>query len=154
MTLYRDSSGKALTDYPRPSVAVDTAVLTVADGALAILIIGGAGERRRLPGTFLHEGEALADAVRRSLADKAGIAGLAPVQLHVFDAPDRDDRGWVLSVAHLVAVPATAIGDATMVAVDSVGALAFDHKEIVAFAVAHVREQYAAAPDPWRLLGD
>jgi ADP-ribose pyrophosphatase YjhB (NUDIX family) len=96
-----------LSDYPRPSVAIDAAVLTVIDGALHVVIVDDARDHtRRLPGTFLHEGEWLADAVSRCLADKAGITGLDPVQLHVFDSPDRDDRGRVISVAHLATVPA------------------------------------------------
>jgi len=155
MTIYRDSQGKALTDYPHPSVAVDTAVLAVIDGVLSVLAFAdGRDGTVRLPGTFLHEGEVLADAVRRSLADKAGIEGLSPVQLLVFDALDRDDRGWVLSVAHVVAVPATAVAEATMVPVTSVGSMAFDHAEILALAVARLRDDYREHPDPWRLLGD
>ncbi|WP_062516815.1 NUDIX hydrolase [Demequina gelatinilytica] len=155
MTGYRDPSGKALTDYPRPSVAVDTAVLTIADGALSVLLVDDARDgSRRLPGTFLHSGEVLADAVRRSLADKAGLAGLEPVQLQVFDALDRDDRGWVLSVAHLVAVPAPLLRDATLMPVTDAGPLAFDHAEILELAVARLRADYAEHPDPWGLLGN
>src|SRR3712207_6727177 len=62
-SVYRDSWGKRLVDYPRPSVAVDTAVLTVpdADPRLSVLLVRRAGESRTeewaLPGTFLHEGE-------------------------------------------------------------------------------------------------
>lgn len=161
MTTYRDSSGRTLADYPRPSVAVDTAVLTVADGRLSVVVVpdgrdGAVGfpNTMRLPGTFVHEGEVLADAVRRSLADKAGLGGLEPVQLHVFDAPGRDDRGWVLSVAHVIAVPVGALGETAVVATDDVGPLAFDHAQILALAVAHVRAAYAEHPDPWALLGD
>src|SRR5689334_8515917 len=100
---YREASGKSLTDYSRPSVAVDSAVLTV-DPHLGLVVLEvrrprGAGWA--LPGTFLHEGEVLAEAVDRSLQDKANVRGLHPRQLHVFDALDRDDRGWVLSVAHV-----------------------------------------------------
>ena len=105
---YRDSSGWTLADYPRPSVAVDTAVLTL-DPKLGLVVL----EVRRvtgpgwaLPGTFLREGETLADAVDRSLRDKANVRGLHPRQLHVFDDPHRDDRGWVLSVAHVEVVQA------------------------------------------------
>jgi ADP-ribose pyrophosphatase YjhB (NUDIX family) len=58
-----------------------------------------------LPGSFVHERERLADSVRRTLASKCAITGLSPTQLHVFDDPERDDRGWVLSVAHLAVVP-------------------------------------------------
>ena len=38
-------------------------------------------------------------------ARRPASTGLNPRQLHVFDAPDRDDRGWVLSVAHCDVVP-------------------------------------------------
>ena len=155
MTTYRDSSGRTLADYPRPSVAVDTAVLTVADGRLCVVIVDDARSgTRRLPGTFLHEGELLAEAVRRSLADKAGLRGLEPKQLEVFDSLGRDDRGWVLSVAHVIVVPVEALGDATVVPTESVGPLAYDHQKIHFLAVAHVRDAYRDHPDPWRLLGD
>src|SRR3954467_12064695 len=109
-TEYRDSSGRRLVDYPRPSVAVDTAVLTPdAERGLLVLLVRRDSAQRKdawaLPGTFLHEGETLADAVLRSLDQKAGIRGQAPRQLHVFDDPERDDRSWVLSVAHVVLLP-------------------------------------------------
>lgn len=146
---------RSLMDYPRPSVAVDAAVLTVIAGALHVVIVDDARDHtRRLPGTFLHEGESLADAVRRCLADKAGITGLDPIQLHVFDALDRDDRGRVLSVAHLAAVPAAAIGDAYVEPVASIGPLAYDHSRILALATERLRSEYAVAPDPRGLLGE
>ncbi len=104
-----------LLAHPRPSLAVDVAVLTVApvspdgDPCLSVLLLrrdvapkAGAWS---LPGSFVRERERLADAVLRTLADKCGIGGLAPRQLHVFDDPARDDRGWVVSVAHVDVVP-------------------------------------------------
>src|SRR3954470_2991668 len=96
---YIDRRGKTLADYDHPSVAVDTALLTLPpDGQLSVVLVkdSGAGDWR-LPGTFLHLGETLADAVQRSLKVKAGVGGRSPKQLHVFDDPNRDDRGWVLS---------------------------------------------------------
>jgi ADP-ribose pyrophosphatase YjhB (NUDIX family) len=155
MDEHQTHTGESLAAYPRPSVAVDTAVLTVIDGTLSVVIVDDPRDgTRRLPGTFLHEGELLADAVRRSLAQKAGITGLDPVQLHVFDGIARDDRGRVLSVAHLAAVPAAAIGDARTLLVDGIGPLAFDHAAILDLALARLRAEYAGAPDPRRLLGD
>ena len=158
--VYRDSHGKSLEDYPRPSIAVDTAVLTVVDDELSVLLTRTATSaapegRWRLPGGFLHEGETLRDAALRTLHGKAGVAGLNPRQLRVFDAPGRDDRGWVLSVAHVDAVPAARIPStehARVVAVRDLPALPYDHAEIVAAAVADLRERYRAAPDPGLLL--
>lgn len=138
---------RPLTDYPRPSVAVDTAVFTVRGDELCVVLVEGRDGRRRLPGTFLHEGERLVDAVRRSLAAKAGIGGGEPRQLQVFDEPHRDDRGWVLSVAHAMALPAEA-----GVPIDLADPLDFDHARILAIAVERIRTDYATMPDPWNLM--
>ncbi len=167
-TPHRDRSSRTLADYPRPSVAVDTAVLVVdvRDAALGVLQHrredGGAhGGRWALPGTFLHEGETLADAVLRSLAEKVGLRGTRPQQLHVFDDPGRDDRGWVLSVAHVVLLLADDVdavlssrGDLRVVPAEEVAGLPFDHDEIVRLAVDRVRSDYALQPDPVGLLGE
>ena len=160
-----DSAGRTLLDYPRPSVAVDTALLTVPDDAssLHVLLVRRGGSHRRgawaLPGTFLHEGELLAEAVLRSLREKAGVEGVEPRQLHVFDDPDRDDRGRVLSVAHVDVVAwrrleraVAARDDVCTTPIDEAAGLPFDHDEIVKKAVEHVRARYAGTPDPDRLL--
>ena len=130
------------------------------DRGLVVLEVRRAtGTGWALPGTFLHEGETLADAVDRSLRRKANVRGLHPRQLHVFDDPDRDDRGWVLSVAHVEVVRpeqlAARFTDTTrLVPVHAPGRLPYDHVDIIALAVAHVRSHYADKPDPDRLLGD
>lgn len=159
---YRDSHGKTLEEYPRPSVAVDTAVLTVPeDGGLSVLLtrtndtVDADTPEWRLPGTFLHPGETLVDAAMRALKEKAGIEGLNPQQMHVFDEPERDSRGWVLSVGHRDTVPATSIelNERTMlVDVSQLPPLAYDHAEIVTAAVEALRSEYRRDPDPARLL--
>lgn len=163
-TPYRDSAGKTLEDYPRPSVAVDTAVLTLADGRLQVLLTltndavrGKTAVHWRLPGTFLRPEERLMDAVSRSLIDKAAVSGIAPTQLEVFDDPHRDNRGWVLSVAHLAAVRADRIPlveRTKLVPVDKLGPHKYDHNRIVATAAAQLRTDYRRRPDPARLLPD
>jgi 8-oxo-dGTP diphosphatase len=144
-----------LSAYPRPSVAVDAAVLTVPpDGPLSVVLIEDA-HGHRLPGTFVHERERLDDAVRRGLAVKTGIEGVELQQLHVFDAPQRDDRGWVLSVAYLAVAPWTAIrAPALVVPVAERGALAFDHDQIVDRALLTIRQNYRSRPDPYRLIAE
>jgi len=118
------------------------------------------GPQWALPGTFLHEGERLADAVTRSLAEKAGVIGGHPAQLAVFDKPDRDERGWVLSVAHLAVIPYAALVDALadpdqvrLAPASRPGPLPYDHAAIVAAARKELRRRYADRPDPERLLG-
>lgn len=161
---YRDSHGKALIDYPRPSVAVDTAVLTYdpadpGQGLLVMEVLREAGQGWALPGTFLWQGETLERAVRRSLRTKARVRGIEPRQLQVFDRPGRDDRGWVLSVGHVVAVPLTSLADrhpdnTRLVPVNAPGKLVFDHAEIIKRAVDDLRARYEERPDPDHLLGE
>lgn len=152
---YRDESGHTLEDYPRPSVAVDTAVLTLHDNQLCVLLVRGGDGSERLPGTFIHPGEDLRAAALRALVTKAGVEGLSPRQLMVFDNPARDDRGWVLSVAHLDAVRSDLIhltDHTRLVPVDECPALAYDHSAIVERSATTLRGQYRSQPDPWQLL--
>jgi ADP-ribose pyrophosphatase YjhB (NUDIX family) len=100
-----------LTQFPRPSVAVDTAVLCPVPGrGLHVLITHPGDGVWQLPGSILRPQERLAEAVARCLREKARLVDRAPVQLHVFDQPDRDDRGWVISVAHLDVLSARDVG--------------------------------------------
>jgi 8-oxo-dGTP diphosphatase len=165
---YRDGAGKTLADYPRPSVAVDAALLTVVPGeeCLSVLQVqraegpgGNPPAGWGLPGTFLHEGELLLDAVQRCLREKAGVDGTRPRQLHVFDKPNRDDRGWVLSVAHMDVVRPERLSGrieekTRIVPADDLGILPYDHTAIIRQAAQTVRASYELAPDPERLLAE
>jgi 8-oxo-dGTP diphosphatase len=152
MSPYPDPTGKILTDYVRPSVTVDTAVLTVDQGRLMVALVHSDGTLLRLPGSFLREGETLADAVRRSLFEKLQISGLSPRQLHVFDALGRDARGWVLSVAHIAVVPREQLGNVHLTPVEQATYLAFDHDRMLTMALTELRAEYAEHPDPSELL--
>ena len=157
--VFRDEAGRALSDYPRPSIAVDTALLSPdPDRGLLVLQVRRAGTQGwALPGTFLHDGERLADAVKRSLRDKAGVHGVIPHQLKVFDDPLRDDRGWVLSAAHWAVVSAGRVAprwesETRLVPAHAPGRLIYDHRVIIVKALAHIRSRYADRPDPEGLL--
>lgn len=166
-----------LSAFPRPSVAVDVAVITSPPfGPLAVLLHRRSGDRAgqwALPGRFLREHERLADAVATALADKCGLShdildGRTPRQLHVFDDPARDNRGWVLSVAHLLVLPRTELtsvlegrGDLTLARVvedrlvlpNRQRRLPYGQDEIVERAILELRRAYAEAPDPEGLIG-
>lgn len=158
MSTWTDADGKALTDYPRPSVAVDVAVLTVIDGELNIVAVQSPGGTPALPGTFVRPGERLSEAAERALRSKARLSGLAFHQLAMFDKPGRDDRGWVLSMAHGAAIPADRLppGTITVPLEHSRPAvpLAFDHAEMVEAAVEDLRQRYARLVDPALLIGE
>ena len=160
-----------LDSYPRPSVAVDTAVLTLAPRhrpspdlpeLQAHVLLVSRDDGWALPGTFVRERERLDDAVMRALATTVGIkARAATQQLAVFDDPYRDDRGWVLSVAHLAVLPPASLepvltaadGRLRLAPASRPGPLLWDHEAMVGAAASTLRRAYADRPDPFRLLG-
>jgi 8-oxo-dGTP diphosphatase len=100
--------GYDLTAFPRPSVAVDVAVLTVDGGALRVALYRRAEHpgkgRYALPGGFVRLDESLDDAARRLLSAKAGLEGVFIEQLHTFGEPRRDPRGRIITVAYIALV--------------------------------------------------
>lgn len=102
---------KKLTDYPQPAVAVDLALITIADGALHVLLMrrGDAqtvGGDWALPGGFVHIDKTIEQTVDRVLQEKAGVGSAYLEQLGTFGALNRDPRGRVLSVAYFGLAPA------------------------------------------------
>lgn len=167
-------ASSSLARHPRPNVAVDVAVLTIdpAERRLCVLV-----QRRddpagqALPGRFLRERQTVSDAVEKALELKVGIpvpAGREPHLLRIFDHPRRDDRGWTISAAHSLSLPFAAVSGAAgrLVPIAPDGRLPegehlqFDHDDIVAAAVAHLRQRYdvrelfTAAPDPDRFVAE
>ncbi|MBP1159820.1 NUDIX hydrolase [Rhodococcus sp. PvR099] len=157
MSRNRDSSDRTLEDYPRPSVAVDVVVLTYSEGALRVVVVEHKRGMLALPGAFLHERELLTAAAERALL-KADMTGTQFHQLALFDHPDRDERGWVLSMAHTAVVPADALPETAILVPVHDGAveqeLGFDHADMVRLAVDDLRARYAARVDPAGLLGE
>lgn len=164
----------SLSTFPAPHVAVDVAVMTLVDNSLSVLLVQRTGDRSgswALPGRFVRERERLADCVAVALAEKCGLnptflAGSSPRQLHLFDDPDRDDRGWVMSAAHLIALPFPLIAkvlasrtDLRCVPVSEIFEesnasvqLPYGQLEIVRYATNEMQELYKQFPDPEGLL--
>ena len=101
-----------VTEYPRPSVAVDLVILTVVDSDLKVLLIRRelapfAGQWA-LPGGFLRVGpggqggESLLEAAQRELEEETGVDGFDPVALAIHGAPNRDPRKHVIGLFYLV----------------------------------------------------
>lgn len=161
----------SLSSFPRPSVAVDIAALTVAPavdslaqvGQLCVLVLRPGGRRRGvLPGRFIRERRTIEETVREVLEMKLELepGDISPTLLRVFDDPRRDERGWTLSLAHAVTLPPERVAGcaAEIVPIDRTGDLAtgerlgYDHNQIVREAVKVMRNRYETAPDPDALL--
>ena len=153
---------------PRSFVAADVAILTIREGALAVLLIRRANPpfqgQLALPGGFLEADETIEDAAERELLEETGIASEDSrlENIGVYSAPDRDPRRRVVSVAFaaLVADPgeSRAGGDAAStqwIPVDRAlkEALAFDHVEILRRAVAHAQKQLEYTTDATAFCG-
>jgi ADP-ribose pyrophosphatase YjhB (NUDIX family) len=144
-----------LDEYPRPSVAVDPVIFCVYRDRLCVVLDTSSGTLPRLPGTFVHEGETLEQAIRRGLTSKLGIAVDRIEQLHVFDQPGRDPRGWVLSVAHFALVNEDALDSLPprdIRPADDLPRLDYDHSAMIERALLALRKQYLDTPDPWSIL--
>ena len=160
----------SLEDYPRPSVTADVIIFTLRDGDLQVLLI-----RRKnppfqgvwaIPGGFAGMDESLEQAALRELEEETGVRDVYLEQLYTFGDPGRDPRGRVITVAYFALVPTTAIDpragtDATEArwwSVYHLPPLAFDHADILAYALRRLRYklEYTAVgfellPEPFTL---
>jgi 8-oxo-dGTP diphosphatase len=168
------------TRYPRPSVAVDVALLTIREGALWTIVTRRTDRpwrgRWALPGVFVGIDEGLDAAAARALRTKVGLTGVFTEQLYTFGDARRDPRTRVISVAYYALVEPTALDESAkhpdafrarlhvpwpgetggpVDIVDDDGAdlpVAFDHAEILGMAVKRIRGKLDYAPIGFELL--
>jgi 8-oxo-dGTP diphosphatase len=152
-------------DYPRPSLTADIVVVAETDRGRRVLAIRRGHDpfagMWALPGGFVEPNESVEEAAARELQEETALTGVPLEQLRCFSKPGRDPRGWVVSVAHLAVVPAHRLADAKAgddaaaaawldLAIQPDGGftlshegapvtdLAFDHRDIMAAAVARL----------------
>jgi 8-oxo-dGTP diphosphatase len=134
-------------DYPRPAFGTDLLLISKEDDKIEILLI----ERLKdpfagfwaFPGGFVEEGESCEQAALRELEEETGLQLFSINQIGTFSKPNRDPRGWVVTVAFYAWVEKSKLepkagDDAKNVqwfSIHSLPALAFDHQEILNKAV-------------------
>ena len=153
-----------LNTYAKPSVAVDLAIMTVADNRLKVLLVKRSHENiagYAMPGGFVRIDDSLEHTVQRVLTEKVGITETHFEQLATYGTVDRDPRGRVISIVYLALCPATVLEG--IITVDRVLAdltvdwpgetggrakahldgaalsLAFDHSEVLGDVVMRLR---------------
>jgi 8-oxo-dGTP diphosphatase len=103
--------------YPRPSLTVDVALVTL-EGMPRVLLIRRKSEPFAgcwaLPGGFVDENERPIDAARRELLEETGLGQADLEQFHTFGDPGRDPRGWTVSVVYMARVKPEFHEQATM----------------------------------------
>ncbi|MGQ0600419.1 MAG: NUDIX hydrolase [Anaerolineales bacterium] len=141
---------KSYLPADRPSLSVDVVIFCLREKDLQVLLIRRGMPpfkgKWAIPGGFVHHDESLDDAARRELEEETGVREVYLEQLYTFGAPKRDPRGRVVTVAYFALVPddvtARAGDDAAEVAwysVSDLPALAFDHADIVHYALQRLR---------------
>lgn len=145
-------------------LSVDAVVFGYRDARLQVLLI-----RRlippfegswALPGGFVLTGESLETAVERELREETGLSINYLEQLYTFGAPARDPRQRVVTVAYFALVnpeqfelcASSDAADARWFPCDKLPALAFDHDQIVEYALHRLRSKLTYEPVGLNLL--
>ena len=154
-----------VTKYERPSVTVDVVIFSIRDEMLKVLLI----KRKAwpfegvwaIPGGFVQMEESLEEAAYRKLIEETEVTSpdVYLEQLYTFGDPRRDPRTRVITVAYFALVGADKInfqtGDRADVGWFSVydpPPLAFDHAEILAYALTRLRYKLEYSAVGFQLL--
>lgn len=154
------------TIYDRPSVTADVVIFSLVGEDLKVLLI-----KRKyppfagmwaIPGGFVHINEALEEAAARELAEETGLTGVYMEQLYTFGAPDRDPRTRVITVAYFALVPYDAVhhqpgedaAETAWFSLFDLPELAFDHREILEYALTRLRYKLEYTAVGFQLLPD
>jgi len=147
-----DAGSYDVTHYERPSVTVDVVLFALRDQELQVLLVRRSGWPYQgywaIPGGFVHMEESLDEAALRELEEEAGVSDVYLEQLYTFGGPDRDPRTRVITVAYMAVVSADQISlragsdaaEARWWSMSALpGRLAFDHAEILSYALTRLR---------------
>jgi 8-oxo-dGTP diphosphatase len=149
---------KRIKNYPKKGfahavVAVDVVIFTVINHKLNVLLLelneDPFSGRWALPGGLVTKSESLDESVKRHLETKAGVAGIYFEQLYTFGEPNRDPKGWVVSVAYMALVNRVRVHPKTSdryrnIAwkdVNNLPEMAYDHKLIVKIGIERLRSK-------------
>jgi 8-oxo-dGTP diphosphatase len=146
--------GKYVYEWPRPMAAADAAVFGFFAGKAKLLLVNRKNEPFKgkwcVPGGFVNIDEELDDAAARELAEETGFTGVKLEQLHTFGKVGRDPRGRVITVTFM---GIAAGGQNKPKAGDDAAKaqwfdienlpkdLAFDHNEVVRFAIEKLKKR-------------
>lgn len=143
-----------LTDFEQPSVTVDMVIFTIDEGELKTILVKRNLEpfkgKWALPGGFVRINEGLEEAAKRELMEETGVRDVYLEQLYTFGRPRRDPRGRVITVAYLALVnfnklklkAATDVSEVRLFTIKKLPALAFDHGEILNYALKRLRWKF------------
>jgi 8-oxo-dGTP diphosphatase len=149
--------------YERPALTADVAIFAVGEEELNVLLVQRGKSPFRsawaLPGGFVNVGESPQSAASRELEEETGIGDVRLQQLRAFGDPGRDPRGHTVTVVYLAVIAASASPqekagsdavEARWWSIDDLPPLAFDHADILTYALQVLRSKLTcpcAGPD-------
>jgi ADP-ribose pyrophosphatase len=153
-----------VSKYERPSVTVDVLMMSLRQRDLQLLLI-----KRRIwpyegmwaiPGGFVMLNESLEAAAKRELQEETGVQDVYLEQLYTFGDPERDPRTRVITVVYFALLDserlnvkaATDVTDVGWFSVYDLPPLAFDHQQIVEYALNRLRNKLEYTTIAFNLL--
>ncbi|HIH11977.1 TPA: NUDIX hydrolase [Candidatus Woesearchaeota archaeon] len=152
--------------FKRPGIAVDVVLFTIKNDDLKVGLIQRQDEpyfgKFALPGRFVRYEETIEDTARTALKQKGGInsSGVFLEQLYTFGSNlERDTRIRTISIVYYGLVESSKIdfqqGNLfTWYSVYDLPKLAFDHKEIIDYAVNRLRGKIWETDFAFQLMPD
>jgi 8-oxo-dGTP diphosphatase len=152
------------SEFEQTSVTVDLVIFTVSEEKLKALLVKRANEPFAgvwsIPGGFLKTGESLDEAAIRVMKEKTGVKEVYLEQLYTFGKVDRDPRGRVITVTYFALIPwqnldqpeSRKISDLAWHPADQLPVLAFDHQEILIYAIKRLRAKVSYSNIVYGLL--
>lgn len=146
-------------------ITVDTVILTIRKKKLKVLLVQRTQEPFKdhwaLPGGYIRLSETLDDAAKRVLMEKTGVKNVYLEQLYTFGDPLRHPKSRVITVGYYALIRSEDIQlsfdtDQTKAvkwhSIYELPSLAYDHKQIIKYAIERLRERLEYTPVAFQLL--
>jgi len=144
-------------------LAADAVVFTILHKELQILLIKRKNHPFKgmyaLPGGYVKTNESLNEAAQRELEEETGVKNIFLKQMRAYGKVDRDPRGRIVSVAYLSLInphqrlhATTDAEKAKWSPIDDLPKLAFDHQDIINYALKTLRFEIQTTNIAYQIL--